>query len=149
MKCTMESEESKVPFLAAMLGYAGLIPFLVFAVGLWIVPPVLTEMFDKALLTYAACILAFMGAIHWGAAMNGSVNSWQLGISVVPALVAWLALNISTSWDYSILIIGFALLCVVDSLATRRKLFPEWYPRLRIPLTSVVILSLISGALAS
>jgi len=145
----MESQESKIPFLPAVLGYAGLIPFLVLGVGLWFVPPGLVEMFDRALLTYAACILAFMGAIHWGIAMNRDVNSWQLGLSVVPALVAWLALNISSSWDYSILIIGFALLCVVDSLATRRKHFPGWYPRLRIPLTSVVVLSLISGALAS
>lgn len=147
MNQTKTSKETKVPYLPAMLGYAGLIPFVVLGVGLWFVPPGLAEMFDRALLTYAACILAFMGAIHWGMAMSEDANSWQLGLSVLPALLAWLALNISPSWEYSVLIIGFALLCMVDSLATRHKLFPGWYPSLRIPLTLVVVLSLISGAL--
>lgn len=143
----MQSEATKMPFLPAILGYAGLIPFLVFGIGIWFVPPGLAEMVDRALLTYAACILAFMGAIHWGMAMNGDANSWQLGLSVLPALVAWLALNIPFPWEYSILILGFVALCIVDTLATRPKFLPGWYPRLRIPLTIVVVLSLISGAL--
>ena len=139
--------DARVPILPGILGYAGLIPFVVSGIGIWFVPTSQVEMLDKALLTYAACILAFMGAIHWGVALNSNANSWQLGASVLPALLAWLALNTPFPWVYSILIISFVVLCIVDSIATRSNYLPAWFPRLRTPLTLVVVLSLISGAI--
>jgi hypothetical protein len=132
-----------------MLGYAGLIPFIISAAGIWFASDNMVRIFDQALLTYAACILAFMGAIHWGQAMLANSDSWQLGLSVIPSLFAWLALNVPSPWGYSILIICFAVLCVVDSVATRFNLLPAWYPRMRIPLTVIVVVSLIIGAFGS
>jgi hypothetical protein len=132
-----------------MLGYAGLIPFIISAAGIWFASDNMARIFDQALLTYGACILAFMGAIHWGQAMLANSNSWQLGLSVIPSLLAWLALNLPSPWGYSILIICFAVLCVVDSVATRSNLLPAWYPHMRIPLTVIVVVSLIIGAFGS
>ncbi len=149
MQETLKPLDLKVPALPAILGYAGLIPFVVLGVGMWFVPSSQQEILNKALLSYAACILAFMGAIHWGLAMTAHANSMQLGLSVLPALLAWLALNSALTWSYSILIIGFVLLCFADSISTRQRNLPNWYPRLRVPLTLIVVVSLISGAFAA
>lgn len=143
---TEETLNSKVPALPGILGYLGLLPFVFFAVTVWIAPDQQIVILNKLLLTYAACILAFMGAVHWGYAMVANANSWQLGLSVLPALLGWLALNMPSHWGYSVLIVSFVILCFADGRATQNNLAPAWYPRLRTPLTIVVILSLISGA---
>ncbi len=131
--------------LPALLGYAGLIPFVVLGTAVWFVPVSQTDVVERALLSYAACILAFMAAVHWGIGMAGNANSWQLGLSVIPALLAWIAMNIQPPLAYSVLIVSFSFLCIADTMASRRKFLPVWYPQLRIPLTVIVILSLISG----
>jgi len=53
---------------AKALGYAGLIPFVVFSIGCWIPLPYVTNA-PYILITYGAVILSFMGAVHWGVAM--------------------------------------------------------------------------------
>lgn len=81
------------PKLALLLGYAGLVPFVSGALGIWVVPEGWRPLVLAALLDYAAVILAFMGAIHWGLAMRaqeaGEAAQLQLGLSVVPPLLGW------------------------------------------------------------
>ena len=138
----------QIPKQVLILSYSGLIPFVMLGVGAWMTPDVYLQTVNNLLVTYAACILAFMGAIHWGVAMKDRPHSMQLGLSIVPALLAWLSLNIISPWNYSILIVSFAVLCIVDGMATIKGLLPDWYPKLRTPLTSIVVLSLISAAIA-
>ena len=139
----------KIERLAKSLGYAGLIPFLVFSTGTWIDLPGV-ENSHYVLITYAAVILSFMGAIHWGIAMGrpGGDAVWQLGLSVLPALFGWAALLLPVLYGYSILIVVFAVLCALDQRAAARGLVPSWYPALRVLLTTVVVLCLIGAALA-
>ena len=48
----------------------------------------------KYQVTYAATVLAFLGAPHWGYAMAvGSVGTFRMIWGVIPSLVAWSALN--------------------------------------------------------
>ena len=47
-----------------------------------------------------------------------------------------------------LLVVAFACLLVFDSQASRKAQAPAWYPRLRLPLTAVVVVSLMLGALA-
>ena len=91
-----------------------------------------------------------MGAIHWGVAINleSTIQKKQLGWSVVPPLIAWVALLLPEIYGYSLLTVAFAVLCMLDSYMTKQKTMPPWYPRLRIPLTIVVIVSLIMGQIA-
>lgn len=100
--------------------------------------------------TYAAVILAFMGAVHWGAAMSGEDRfaQTQLGLSVIPPLLAWLALMIPQVYGYSLLIVSFAALCMADNMVGRIQRFPSWYSPMRVALTTVVIFCLITAALA-
>lgn len=137
-----------VPRLPAWLGYAGLVPFVFFAVMLWMAPLHWQGPLVYGLTAYAAVILSFMGAVHWGLGMSnpGKPGAWQLGLSVVPPLLAWLALALPLQWALPTLIVGFGATGIADSVATQRKLAPDWYPALRTPLTVVVMLSLISAS---
>ena len=134
-----------VPVTVTQLGYAGLIPFVTLSVSLWVLPAGFHQPVNDALLAYAAIILSFMGAVHWGLAIatEDEPDKVQLAASVVPALVAWFATLAPVLINYSVLVITFAGLCVYDSRMAGLNKVPAWYPRLRMPLTAVVILSLL------
>lgn len=140
----MATNQQSVPRLPALLGYAGLIPFVVLSAALWLTPASYQVLVNQALLLYASLILAFMGAVHWGLAMLQSDldDQRQLVFSVIPALVAWLALFLPEILNYSVLIIAFALLCLFDTRMSKTGRAPSWYPRLRSPLTAIVVASL-------
>ena len=135
--------------LAKMLGYAGLIPFVFFSVISWLDFP-LIQAPHYYLMTYAAIILSFMGAVHWGVAMSvkNEKANYQLAISVVPPLLGWFALLLPMIYGYSILIISFSLLCLLDKEQNKRGVFPEWYYPLRVILTTIVVMCLIIASLA-
>jgi hypothetical protein len=102
------------------------------------------------LTAYAAVILSFMGAIQWGIAMTrqSAIANLELSLSVVPALLGWLALLLPALFGYSLLIIGFVLLYMADSYTSRKGLLAVWYLPMRIVLTTVVVLCLALAALA-
>ena len=141
----MATSRQRVPRLAALLGYAGLIPFVLLSAALWLAPASYQVLINQALLLYASLILAFMGAVHWGLAMLQSDldDQRQFLFSVIPALVAWLALFLPEILNYSVLIIAFALLCLFDTRMSKSGRAPSWYPRLRSPLTTIVVASLL------
>ena len=134
--------------LAKTLGYAGLAPFIVFSIGTWLTLPVMANA-HSVLLTYAAIILSFMGAIHWGLAMaqNSRIATIQLGASVLPALLGWLALLIPMLYGYGLLAICFIVLLIADKYASGKGLLPDWYLPMRMVLTTVVVLSLVAAGL--
>lgn len=142
---------AQLPRLAILLGYAGLIPFISGAIGIWITPPAWRTDVLTALLHYAAVILAFMGAIHWGLAMarerQDDAAHRQLGLSVLPALLGWLAISsgLPALLALALLISGFIGLYLADVHAVKLELAPRWYTALRKPLTAVVLISLLAA----
>lgn len=135
--------------LAKILGYAGLIPFFVFSIATWVSLPLAINP-HFVLTAYAAVILSFMGAIHWGIAMTeqSAIANRELSLSVVPALLGWLALLMPSLFGYGLLILCFALLYMADSYTNRQGLLPVWYLPMRMVLTTVVVLCLAVAALA-
>ena len=89
--------------LVRTLGHAGLIPFAVLALLLWLLTGELQTFVSIALASYAALIVSFLGGIHWGigwlaghqalkdgsaaAAHHAQRNHFLWGI--VPSLLAW------------------------------------------------------------
>lgn len=134
--------------LARLLGFAGLVPFIAFSAGAWTTLPIMQNA-HFVLMTYAAIILSFMGAVHWGLAMsgNGTTAKIQLGASVLPALLGWLALLIPMLYGYMLLAACFIVLLMADKLAGTRSLVPDWYLPMRYILTTVVVLCLVVAAL--
>ena len=49
-----------------LLAYAGLIPFVVMAILLWLIDADLHPFVALALAGYGAAIVSFLGGIHWG-----------------------------------------------------------------------------------
>jgi hypothetical protein len=130
--------------LAKLLGYAGLIPFITFSALSWVENTVIDNP-AYYLVTYAAIILSFMGAIHWGVAMSVKSEraNFQLAISVVPPLLGWLALLLPIIYGYSLLIVSFIALCLLDREQNKQGVFPTWYYPMRVILTTIVVLCLI------
>ncbi|MEZ5741004.1 MAG: DUF3429 domain-containing protein [Burkholderiaceae bacterium] len=58
--------------LAWWLGLGGLVPFVGHAVAAWWMPAPLNQLAVSSQVLYAALILSFLGALHWGMALNGT-----------------------------------------------------------------------------
>jgi hypothetical protein len=93
------------------LGYAGLLPFVCLSLATWYFQDALRLQLAYALLTYAATIASFLGAIHWGLAMRGADATDQttplLLWGVTPCLLAWVALLIPLGmglWGLAVLL---------------------------------------------
>ncbi|WP_370194760.1 MULTISPECIES: DUF3429 domain-containing protein [Alphaproteobacteria] len=128
---------------AWILGLAGLIPFVAMTAALayagraFIAYPQLV----LALSGYSATILAFLGGIRWGAALwRDHGQRHILVLSVLASLVGWALLFVPTPWMFAGFAIAFALVGVWDVLAARRRTLPDWFGRLRLVLTIVVVL---------
>ena len=127
--------------IALRLGYAGLIPFVLGAMLVWLVREEAHPYVTDGLSRYAAIVISFLGAIHWGLGMRQTIPSPAPFIwGIVPALLAWIA---STMPAYAGLVIeGFLLIaCYVAD----RKLYPSlgasaWLT-LRFRLSAVAALS--------
>lgn len=147
-----DAKTHTIPRPVTVLGYSGLIPFITIAIAVWFVPYSYVAQMHQWLLVYAAVILSFMGAVHWGLAISVTaeepVDTRQLVASVIPALIAWFASFLAPIWNYSILIIAFACLCLFDRYMVKQGKAPQWYYKLRIPLTVLVIVSLITAQLS-
>lgn len=141
------------PPVVAWLGYGGLAPFALLCLAT-LVPGPYALAFCRALLAYAAVILSFVGALHWGFAMTlpdvDETRSNGLFIwSVVPALIGWIALLLSPLPAAAILVLGFIAQYRMDRRLTREATLPPWYLPLRLRLTAVACCSVALSALSA
>jgi hypothetical protein len=119
----------------------------------WLLPMGWNDFARYIQMAYAACILSFMGAVHWGLAMAGTGvagpgpsddsragATWtRLGGSVIPPLLAWVALVMAPLPGLILLILSFAGLFWADLAAIRLGQAPTWYLPLRKALTAGAI----------
>ncbi|WP_208539360.1 DUF3429 domain-containing protein [Algihabitans albus] len=152
----------QVPRPALWLGLAGLIPFAAGAVAVWALPQGWNDFAQFIQMAYAACILSFMGAVHWGLAMAGTgvagpgvtgagtaAGDSHAGMtwtrtagSVIPPLLGWLALIMAPLPGLILLILSFVGLFWADMQAIRLGRAPTWYLPLRKTLTIGVVICL-------
>jgi hypothetical protein len=130
---------------AQMLGYAGLIPFIVLSLGCLLLVGDQQLQAARALLAYGAVIVSFLGAVHWGLPVIGQAGSKavvRLAWGVTPALLAWVALLLPLQAGLALLVAGL----LAAYLADRRWLVAQdWYLHLRKRLTLVAVLSVCAG----
>lgn len=137
------------------LGLGGLIPFAGLAAGV-VVSRDYGATCNRALLGYGVVILSFVGALHWGFAMAsgalGGQERRRLFIwSVLPALLAWIALLLAPPLGYALLVAGFIAHYWQDSRLARLHpgMLPDWYLPLRTRLTVGACVCLAVGGFAA
>ena len=135
------------------LGYGGLLPFLAFDVLIW-VDRDRAAFWHHNLQAYGAVILSFVGALHWGIAMTSVNNdlrqrSAMFAWSVVPCLMALLALALPPMIGDLLLGSGFLLHYGMDLRIAPYVALPAWYLPLRLRLSVVAMMCLAAGAVST
>jgi len=128
------------PRTASLLGYAGIIPFVLAAVaihGSWPGAALSARIF----ISYGAVILAFLGGIQWGLALSPGVEraAERVVIGALTSLLAWLVLFLLPPAAATVVL---ATAFVGLLLWERRRCpvaTPAWYTGLRTRLTLVVL----------
>lgn len=157
----------RLPSVALLLGYGGLIPFWALALLPGAVAKALPFSVADALLLYGALIVTFVGAISWGIALvhphaAPELRSQLLIYSVLPSLICFATLvwqrgpaqghDAASSGGSGVglaaaVLIAVALLALrQDRRLSRRLAMPEGFLRLRLHLTVGAALGLAVGA---
>jgi len=144
-----------IPRAPLILGLAGLIPFLWGALTT-ISDPLATWgaanlggrfVGPYIQLFYGAVILSFMSGVLWGFATktDGSRAATGYALSVIPALWAFFMTGGGPVGAGMNLMFGFAGLLVLDFAFWQWGLAPEWWLKLRVLLTVIVLACLATG----
>lgn len=142
-----------IPRAALFLGLAGLIPFLWgaatmlnTALGTWGVQTIGPRFAGPfLLLNYGSIILSFMSGVLWGFATKASGERAAVGyaLSVLPALWVFFTVGAGPTSSAIYLIAGYIGLLALDWSFARQGLAPEWWMKLRVLLTTVVVACLL------
>jgi len=148
---------TQIPRSALLLGLAGLLPFvwgalttLFPAFGLQMSQIIGSRFIGPYVqLYYGAIILSFMSGVLWGFATkaDGATATSGYVFSVLPALWAFFMTGGGPTTASFNLITGFIGLLLLDWHFWRLQLAPPWWMHLRVLLTAIVVLCLISGAI--
>ena len=147
---------------ASLLGLGGLLPFAALALAAtaleddWALAAADTEA------QYAASILSFIGALHWGVALAAPTMSTArtrlaLVWSVMPSLYAWAAVVLprlaapvpdAVRATLVLLAAGLVVAWAVDEALYRGHPVPAWFRRLRAMLTTGALVALLVTLMA-
>jgi hypothetical protein len=141
------AELAGAPAPALALGVAGLVPFVGLGALAGLQREICYAYWLATLSHYGAVILAFVGALHWGAALVSDAPGWRAwlryGWSVVPALAAFASLQFPV-WTALRLQAAMLVVClVVDRVVVHAGGAPGWFVPLRALLTIVAAASLL------
>lgn len=124
------------PEITKILGWGGVAPFILCGAAAQSGERVLVLYGLVGGTSYAAMILSFLGAVHWGLAMRDDRHyGWYIW-SIAPALMGWATLLV---FDIQIRLMAliplFTLAWAIDRIAAKQGLIPPWYMQLRTGLT--------------
>jgi glutaredoxin len=139
---TTDSSVAATKKLVLVLGYAGIIPFILFS--LLAFSAELHAWAIRANVAYGAVILTFIGAIHWGELLQRFSSDLTrndrlvLIVSALPSWLAWVVLidYFNPASSLCILISGFMAMCAFEG---KLKAYSSaWYRKMRMQLSYTV-----------
>jgi hypothetical protein len=99
------------------------------------------------LLAYGATIVSFLGAIHWGFAMQQGSPSRQLLVwGVIPSLLGWMSVLLGSALGLLLLTATLCLCFLIDYKIYPKFGLAQWLP-MRFILTAVASVSLTLAAI--
>ncbi len=145
------SSAARLSTAAEWLGYLGLAPLVLCLAGVGLLPEYAArELAQRIALAWAAVLLAFTGAVHFGLALAGRLP-WEprcIGASVLPAAVGALAVLTGGQRGLALLVIGFGLFWLYEHRALG-ALLPPPYLSLRRNLSLAICMLLALTMIAS
>ncbi len=135
---------------ASALGYGGLVPFVAAVIGIALLDGEPRAFAARALLTYGAVILSFLGAVHWGLVLARPVPGAprRLLAGVLPALAGWVALLLPQRQGLALLVVAFGAFWLYEHRQLGASILPDAYLGLRRNLTVGVCSLLALGLIA-
>ena len=135
----------KNKYILIIIGLLGLIPY-----GLPIMEKNgLVDFFEIKILDltiwYGITILCFLSGIYWGLSINISIkinsklNYILPALSIIPFMLAIIAVIVSNYLNIIFLVIGFLICQILDEILFKYKIYFNWYIILRRFLTVVVV----------
>ncbi|KAM8839155.1 transmembrane protein 69-like [Synchiropus picturatus] len=138
---------SLAPKPALFLGFSGLIPFLSAPLLMAVTQSYYSEV-AHAQMIYGACIVSFLGGARWGFAIpegSPAQPDWKnLGNSVVPSLLAWLAILCKENISEATLVVLMGLGLSLHYDLVLLPGYPAWFRAMRTVLTLVATFSLVA-----
>uniref|UniRef100_UPI0037E8D052 transmembrane protein 69-like n=1 Tax=Semicossyphus pulcher TaxID=241346 RepID=UPI0037E8D052 len=138
---------TQAPKPALYLGFSGLLPFLSAPLLMAATQSYYPEV-AYAQMVYGASIVSFLGGARWGFALpagSPAQPDWMnLGNSVVPSLVAWLALLCRDNIAEGALVVIMGLGLSLHYDLTLLPGYPPWFKAMRTVLTLVATFSLVA-----
>ena len=135
--------------VAAGLGYLAVLPFVVGALLVWMSGAGLRPEASLALSAYAAVVVSFIGAIHWGLAFRQQQPAPGLFVwGVVPSIIAWVAVLVPFRAGLVLQATMLVVCYLVDRRVYAREGVAAWLP-LRRDLTIPAVVCCLVGALGS
>lgn len=139
--------------LYKILGYAGAIPFVICAAGLFLIEEhAITSLLALIQLSYAGLIASFLSGVHWAHALPRE-NTLQALLAMLPTIISLGLFVVAIvmgilAWPLFIASVGFKLIFVMD----KKFLEPDWLPadyfKFRMVITLVACTSLFISALS-
>lgn len=131
--------DEKAIATAQRLGYAGLVPFLVFTLGGLL--DVYADHAVRLFVIYSALILSFLGGIHWGVAMQSEDSPTRaFKWSMLPSIIG-IVLFFAGTWVSPLTMLTVLALTHLFWLNFEKRHLSEqlWYLELRNRLTFTVV----------
>ena len=122
------------------LGYAGLLPFVGFALGTLVAQDYLQALSQQGFVIYSLAILCFLAGTLWGSASSYTDAASMLRVSVSNGIVIFAALSVLTAQALlaaALLMLGYLALLWYERNSSDN---PPWYIILRTRLTIAVVL---------
>ena len=137
-----ESSRKRSGSMAWSLALGGFLPFMFLSVTILLFRSN-HEMFGLLLdlfKIWSAMILSFLGGIRWGIAIGKEpADTQDMFLSVLPCIIAWFAVMMSDVLAIMTLTLLYSFHGAWDSFLVRRHRIPEWFGKLRVILTILVV----------
>jgi hypothetical protein len=128
----------RLPLLVVLLGYAGLVPFLIGPLWLTFAPASAPDWLDRAWVQYVTLLAAFLAGTFWGFALpaiEGPNGVLGVFIASVLLVLTWVTMVIAPPYQLHLLTLVFLLQLLADFWRERTLDTIPGYFRLRATLT--------------
>ena len=129
--------------LQSLISYLGAVPFLIAIADKFFFQYFNTNIVDDFIIIYSLIIFVFIGAINWDLKKIMPVKLVLLGF--LPSLIAVILILMHLiHYEVALILILFIVLqLLVDNFFYKETFEREVYFRLRLPLTILIVLSLV------